>query len=217
MIRAALPPVGQRELELWHWPNGSPARLPMADPLDKAVRHWMLEEALPFWAEHGVDRTFGGYVEQLNLDGSDAGVDFKRVRVVCRQIYVFSHAAILGRGEGAALAQLGYDHLIANAWQGPDRGWARLLDRQGRVKDSTADLYDHAFVLFALGWYYRLTKDPQVLAWALRTLEFLDTRMRHPAGRGYLTSLPAAGPRKQNPHMHLLEAALANLEAGGDE
>ncbi len=40
--------------------------------------------------------------------------------------------------------------------------------------------------------------------------------MRHPGGRGYLTALPASGHRKQNPHMHLLEAALVNLEAGGD-
>ena len=41
--------------------------------------------------------------------------------------------------------------------------------------------------------------------------------MRHPGQRGYLTELPASGHRKQNPHMHLLEAALANLEASGDE
>ncbi len=76
--------------------RASRPRPPMADPLDKAVRHWMFEEALPFWAEHGVDRAFGGYVEQLSLDGSDAAVDFKRTRVICRQIYVFSHAALLG-------------------------------------------------------------------------------------------------------------------------
>ena len=71
----------------------------MAEPIYKAVRHWMFEQALPFWAEHGVDRMYGGYVEQLTLDGSDAAVDFKRVRVVARQIYVFSHAALLGRAD----------------------------------------------------------------------------------------------------------------------
>jgi mannose/cellobiose epimerase-like protein (N-acyl-D-glucosamine 2-epimerase family) len=189
----------------------------MADPLAKAVRHWMFEEALPFWAEHGVDHTFGGYVEQLNLDGSDAAVDFKRTRVICRQIYVFSHAALLGYGRGVELARHGYRYLTDKAWQGPDRGWARLLDRQGRMKDATPDLYDLAFVLFALGWYFRLTGDPEAKAWATRTLDFIETRMRHPGRRGYLTALPATGHRKQNPHMHLLEAALANLEAGGGE
>jgi N-acylglucosamine 2-epimerase/mannose-6-phosphate isomerase len=189
----------------------------MANTLNAAVRHWMFEEALPFWAEHGIDRAGGGYVEQLHLDGSDAAVDFKRVRVIARQIYVFSHAALLGYGNGANLADHGYQYLINKAWQGSDRGWARALDRHGRVKDATADLYDHAFVLFGLGWFFRLTKDPQVLGWARRTLDFLDVHMRHPGGRGYLTELPPSDHRKQNPHMHLLEAALANFEPSGDE
>jgi N-acylglucosamine 2-epimerase/mannose-6-phosphate isomerase len=85
------------------------------------------------------------------------------------------------------------------------------------MKDATPDLYDLAFVLFALGWYFRLTGDREAKAWAMRTLDFIETHMRHPGQRGYLTALPASGHRKQNPHMHLLEAALANLEAGGDE
>jgi N-acylglucosamine 2-epimerase/mannose-6-phosphate isomerase len=189
----------------------------MDDPPYSAVRHWMFEQALPFWAERGIDRTFGGYVEQLKLDGSDAAVDFKRVRVMARQVYVFSHAALMGHSQYGDLARLGYDYLIDKAWQGPDLGWARLLDRQGRVKDPTPDLYDHAFVLFALGWYFRLTGDREVLTWALRTVDFLTIHMRHPDERGYVAQLPAAGYRKQNPHMHLLEAALANLEASGDE
>lgn len=189
----------------------------MAEPLEIAVRRWMFEDALPFWAAHGIDRTFGGYVEQLTLDGSDAAADFKRVRVIARQIYVFSHAALMGHRAYADLARHGYDWLIGKAWQGPGRGWARLLDRQGRVKDPTPDLYDHAFVLFALGWYYRLTRDPEVLRWSLGTLDFIDAHMRHPGGKGYLAEVPASGHRKQNPHMHLLEAALANLEASGEE
>jgi mannose/cellobiose epimerase-like protein (N-acyl-D-glucosamine 2-epimerase family) len=137
--------------------------------------------------------------------------------VICRQLYVFSHAALLGHGDGANLALHGYRYLIDKAWQGPERGWGRLLDRQGRMKDTTPDLYDLAFVLFALGWYFRLTKDPQATTWAVRTLDFIETRMRHPGGRGYLTELPASGHRRQNPHMHLLEAAIVNFEAGGDE
>jgi mannose/cellobiose epimerase-like protein (N-acyl-D-glucosamine 2-epimerase family) len=188
----------------------------MADPLNQAVRRWMFEDALPFWAEHGVDRAFGGYVEQLRLDGSDGAVDFRRVRVIARQIYVFSHAALMGHRAYGDLARRGYYYLIGKAWQGPHLGWARLLDRQGRVKDATPDLYDHAFVLFALGWYYRLDKDADVLRWSLSTLDFIDTHMRHSGGRGYFAEVPASGHRKQNPHMHLLEAALVNLEASGD-
>jgi mannose/cellobiose epimerase-like protein (N-acyl-D-glucosamine 2-epimerase family) len=189
----------------------------MADNLNQAVRRWMFEDALPFWSEHGVDRAFGGYVEQLRLDGSDAGVGFKRVRVTCRQIYVFSHAALLGYRDGIALARHGYEFLTSKAWQGPDGGWARSVDREGcTITDGVPDLYDHAFVLFGLGWLYRVTKDPEVLKWAVRTLDFLNAHMRHRSGHGYLTQVPASVYRRQNPHMHLLEAALVNVEATGD-
>lgn len=188
----------------------------MAETINSAVRRWLFEDAFPFWAEHGPDPVYGGYVEQLRFDGSDAGAEFKRTRVACRQIYVFSHAELLGRTGSVVLARCGFEYLTGKAWLGPKQGWARLLDREGRVKDATPDLYDIAFVLFALGWFYRVSGDLEVLGWSIRTLDFLDAEMRHPNGFGFLSEKPEAGPRKQNPHMHLLEATLINLKASGD-
>jgi N-acylglucosamine 2-epimerase/mannose-6-phosphate isomerase len=181
-----------------------------------AVRRWLFDGALPFWAERGIDRANGGYVEHLLLDGSNPNVDFKRVRVIGRQIYVFSHAALLGWSEGLALAHHGYDFLTQHAWLGEKGGWARQLDRKGAVKDATPDLYDLAFVLFGLGWFYRASGDADALHWAHRTVDFLESQMRHPCGRGFFSEKPESGPRLQNPHMHLLEAALVNLRATGD-
>jgi mannose/cellobiose epimerase-like protein (N-acyl-D-glucosamine 2-epimerase family) len=188
----------------------------MTDTIYASVRWWLFEEALPFWAENGIDRVHGGYVEQLRLDGTDPAVDFKRTRVIGRQIYVFCHAALLGRDDGIALARHGYDFLTTKAWLGPVRGWARVLDRSGCVTDATPDLYDLAFILFGFGWFHRVTNDPEALAWALRTTDFIEREMRHPSGVGFLNQKPATHPRLQNPHMHLLEAALVNLEASGD-
>ena len=51
-----------------------------------AIRSWMFDKALSFWASHGLDAANGGYVEQLTLDGRDAEVGFKRTRVTARQI-----------------------------------------------------------------------------------------------------------------------------------
>jgi len=189
---------------------------PIRERIYSAVRDWVFEQALPFWARNGIDRIHGGYIEQLRPDGTDRAVDFKRLRVACRQIYVFSHAALLGYPDGLALASHGFEFLTERAWLGPKNGWARLLDREGRVKDSTADLYDIAFVLFALGWYYRASGRPEALSWTFRTLDFVNAQMRHPGGIGFVNEKPAAGPRRQNPHMHLLEAALVNLEATGN-
>ncbi len=185
-------------------------------PIANRVHDWMFNQALPFWAQHGVDRENGGFVERLNLEATRRYTDSKRIRVIGRQIYVFSHASLLGFNDGAKLAVAGYDFLISNAWLGPESGWARLVDAKGAVIDPTPDLYDNAFVLFSLGWYYRATGDRSVIEWAHRTLDFIEQYMRGPAG-GFWHAMPPEGHRQQNPHMHLLEAALALYEPTGEE
>jgi N-acylglucosamine 2-epimerase/mannose-6-phosphate isomerase len=182
----------------------------------EAIRSWLFDQALPFWADHGLDREHGGYVEQLTLDGRDAGVDFKRTRVACRQIYVFSHAATMGWRAGESLAQVGIAHLTERAWLGTDKGFARSTTRDGQVLDATPDLYDLAFVLFAFSWRHKSLRDQLSLDWMHRTLDFIEQHMRHPGGPGFWHQLPPEGFRLQNPHMHLTEACLAAFEATGD-
>jgi mannose/cellobiose epimerase-like protein (N-acyl-D-glucosamine 2-epimerase family) len=182
-----------------------------------AVRSWMFDQALPFWAVHGLDAEHGGYVEQLTLDGRDAAIDFKRTRVACRQVYVFSHAATMGWSAGAKLAEPGVSYLIERAWQGPDKGFAKLTTREGGVLDPTPDLYDLAFVLFAFSWRHKSMGDQLSLDWMHRTLDFIEQHMRHPGGLGFWHQLPPEGFRLQNPHMHLTEACLAAFEATGEQ
>jgi N-acylglucosamine 2-epimerase/mannose-6-phosphate isomerase len=72
---------------------------------------------------------------------------------------VFSHAALMGWRAGESLAEVGIAHLTERSWMGPDKGFARLTTRDGRVLDKTPDLYDLAFVLFAFAWRHRAMKD----------------------------------------------------------
>jgi mannose/cellobiose epimerase-like protein (N-acyl-D-glucosamine 2-epimerase family) len=183
-------------------------------PFD-AVRAWLFEAALPFWAAHGVDRAHGGFLEEVAASGAPTACAFKRVRVICRQTYAFAHAAELGWKEGDALSRSGVDYLIARARTG-DGGWAKILSREGAVLDAAADLYDIAFVLFALAWRYRISRDAEVLALMQETLSFVQTRMRGPVA-GFWHRLPPSEPRLQNPHMHLTEACLAAFEATQDQ
>lgn len=176
------------------------------------ARRWIFKDALPFWLDAGVDRHAGGFHEALDLQGRPVEDTTRRLRVTCRQVYVFSHAAVLGWPDGLQAARDGAAWLTSRAWLGPDGGWARLLSARGEVLDPTPDLYDHAFALFALAWLHRATGDTEALTWAHRTLDFLDRRLRHPDEPGFLHARPAPGWRLQNPHMHLLEAALALYE-----
>jgi mannose/cellobiose epimerase-like protein (N-acyl-D-glucosamine 2-epimerase family) len=180
-----------------------------------AIRDWIFRDALPLWAANGVDREFGGFLEELSPEGGVTACDFKRVRVQCRQIYSFSHAAMLGWAPGDALAKLGCDYLVAHA-RLSDGSWAKVLSRDGKVIDPTPDLYDLAFVIFAMAWRYRASGDVEALAHAHATLAFIQRSMRAPNG-GFVSKLPDDGVLLQNPHMHLTEACLAAFEASGDQ
>ena len=180
-----------------------------------AFRAWMFGQALPLWAGAGADAVHGGAHEALRLDGTPAGLPYKRMRVQARQIYAFSHAALLGWAPGRDAAADAYAFITRHG-ACPDGAWARRLTPDGAVLDPAADLYDLAFVLFALAWHARLTGSEEPLARARLTAGWIAERMAHPLG-GHHNVLPREdGPRQQNPHMHLLEAVLALYETTGD-
>jgi mannose/cellobiose epimerase-like protein (N-acyl-D-glucosamine 2-epimerase family) len=179
------------------------------------VEQWIRLQALPLWSTRGVDSKHGGFVEHLTLDAGDAKVPYKRVRAQARQVYCFSHAALLGLSSNAAeVADSGWRFLMTHGRRA-DGAWVRRLSPEGAVLDATSDAYDLAFVLFAHAWRYRLAPDRAVLDSALSTLDALDLTLAHQNGLGWLAEEGDTGPRQQNPHMHLMEAAIELAEATG--
>jgi mannose/cellobiose epimerase-like protein (N-acyl-D-glucosamine 2-epimerase family) len=186
--------------------SNDPARL---SATAARFRGWMFDQALPFWAREGRDAPGLGFHETLRLDGVSADSPFKRMRVQARQLYSYAHAAMMGWTGGLEVARAGYDFIIAHGWRS-DGGWAKLLGPSGGVVDDTADLYDNAFVLFALAWYARASGSDEALARARRTLDWILASMGVAAHGGFENTIPVGvGHRRQNPHMHLLEALLA--------
>jgi mannose/cellobiose epimerase-like protein (N-acyl-D-glucosamine 2-epimerase family) len=175
----------------------------------------MFDHALPFWAKAGRDAAGLGFHEHLTPQAHAAEIPYKRLRVQARQVYVFSQAALLGWPDGLEAARHGYEFMTARARQ-QDGGWARMLARNGDVLDPTADLYDLAFVLFALAWYARASGEAEPMALARQTLQWINRTMRAPVGGYHNTWPPEPGHRQQNPHMHLLEAMLALHETSPD-
>lgn len=181
------------------------------------INEWMFDHALPFWFEHAVDRTYGGFVEALTLDGEDAGLDYKRTRVTCRQIYVFAHAAMIGQPAPANILEDGVSYLMQNAWRKDDAGFVRRLTRAGEVLDPAIDLYDNAFALFAFAWAFGATSNPRYKSLCSQTLDAIEATLRDRDGAGFWQAEDKAGWRLQNPHMHLLEAALCAFRFTGDQ
>ncbi|MBY6241622.1 AGE family epimerase/isomerase [Methylosinus sp. Sm6] len=170
------------------------------------ARNW-LKNSISLWAEHGFDRSRRGFHEHLTLDGLACHADFRRLRVLTRQIYVFS-SPIGHDAPGARDVLLaGLDILLGPA-KHSGGGYVNRFDLDGKVVDETRDLYDLAFVLFALCAAYRRLGDAALRDEARALVDFILARMSHADG-GYVEALPARQPRRQNPHMHLLEAVIA--------
>jgi mannose/cellobiose epimerase-like protein (N-acyl-D-glucosamine 2-epimerase family) len=116
---------------------------------------------------------------------------------------------------GAAVAGQGFDFLMRHACpDGASHGFVMSVSATGVVRDSRRDTYTHAFLLFAFSWLYRATGRADVLVAIGNVLTALQA-LRHPSGIGYQEGNDAALPRRQNPHMHLLEAFLAAHAATG--
>jgi len=190
-----------------------------ASDLAGRARTWLFDRHLPIWRTHGWDARNGGFHERLHPDLTPYELGYKRLVVQCRQLYVYSHACLLGRrGDNERAAREGFAFLMRHYRDKRNGGWFFTVTPDGRKLDGRKDFYGHAFVLFALGWYHRLTGDVAALAAADDTLEAIKVRLHEPFHGGFHVAADEAwnvlpGPRLQNPHMHLLEGLLSLDEA----
>ena len=186
------------------------------------IRNWLTKEALPLWSHAGLDTEAGGFVEKLTLDGRPVLDVPKRTRVQARQIYVYSHAHLLDwtpptSGPSALeAAYQGFDFLTRQFWL-EDGGFAFSVQRNGAHADTRVESYEQAFAIFAFAWHFRATGDEAAVEWAERTLAFLDDNFADIEHGGYFENATHDLPRRQNPHMHLLEALLAWHGATGED
>ncbi len=188
------------------------------DALGGRLWRWATTTLLPFWADVGFDTSLGSFREQLTPSGEPDHPGFTRLRVQARQTFVFADAHTRGAGPWALpAARAGY--ALLGRCRDPERGgYPTRLAPDGSTLDPTIDLYDQAFVLLACAAMYRATGEPEPLERTRALMTVLEQTMAHDAG-GYAEGIgPAASqlPRRQNPHMHLLEALLALHATTGD-
>ena len=173
-----------------------------------------LRDLLEFWRVHGVDREHGGFISRVDAHGRPDHAP-RRLLVQARQIYAFSVGARLGLSDaGLDQAERGYAWMVEHAWDDAHGGWFHTLTAEGEPLDTTKDLYDHAFAIFALEHLARTSGSQEPRARAHETYAVLCDRLADPGFGGFFESAdrdwtPHVTVRRQNPHMHLVEALLA--------
>jgi D-glycero-D-manno-heptose 1,7-bisphosphate phosphatase len=180
------------------------------------ARAWLFDAALPLWWNTGFDRDSRTFHERIALDGKPLLLP-RRLRVQARQTFVYSLAGQLGwNGPWREAAEAGAEVLIRHGIRA-DGGTTYALDPAGRnISDDRRDLYDAAFLIFALASAAKALKRPDFAGRAMDVLDWLVANWSHPQGGFLEGDLVTVPPRRQNPHMHMLEALLQLFEATGE-
>lgn len=181
--------------------------------VEREARSWLIDVAAPFWSTQG--RTPSGlFAERMTLNGKPKE-DYFRTFVQARHIYSMVAAGRAGwTGPWQSLIAETMRVLVARAKRA-DGFFVHRLDREGAVLDSRADLYDQAFVLFALGTAGGVLDDKTLFDEAEALLDTIEANWSHPLGGFREGEIVDLSIRRQNPHMHLLEAFSALYEASG--
>ena len=188
---------------------------PLITKLSNDFFRTFTDKTLPFLSEHGWDKKYGGLFETLDSQGKNGPEDFRRVMVHGRQLFVFSRwSGLTGDKTFERMANNIFAYLITNFWDVDHEGWYSRVTVDGKPLDLTKDLYAHAFVLFGLVHYAEYIGKRDAEPWIRKTIRVLqehflrsDGSYKEKMNRCFLDK--TVNQRSQNPHMHLLEAALA--------
>jgi mannose-1-phosphate guanylyltransferase/mannose-6-phosphate isomerase len=192
-------------------------RLGISEAARQRAKDW-LWKAFDVWAEKAWDSANGGFVEQLDLNGTPDTKADRRVRVQARQVYSFSQAIELGWSNKEAATKLIENGLeyIDTRLRHPDGGWVHTIAADGKPIDTKRDLYDHAFIILAGAAAYKATNNPRALKIADDALAYVEADLKDATHGGWFDTDSRSLPRRSNPHMHMLEAMLAYHDAAGD-
>ena len=177
-----------------------------------ALDLWFRSSALPLWSTLGRDHAGFGFHEAIDPSGRPFGGP-RRLRVQARQAYVYALAGTLGwAGPWREALDWGLKGLETH-YRRSDGAYRTAVDGDGEEVSPGDTVYDQAFVLLALAAVDAVGAASDAASRAAELLRGPLAERRHAAG-GYREPSDTA-PFQSNPHMHVLEAALAWEARGG--
>lgn len=191
----------------------------------KSLSKLAAKDWVPNWFKLFSDNENGGFHERLDSDGHPMDMP-KRLLTQCRQLLVYSQADELHEGSSPSPYRTKIDEafkFIIDKYHNPETGGSIFsINSDNSIADPKYDLYGHAFILLGAAAYYKATSNEEALTFAKTTFNFVKEKFKLPNQPGYAEALdddlnPIPEMRRQNPHMHLVEACIYMYEASGDQ
>jgi mannobiose 2-epimerase len=181
----------------------------------------LLENILPFWMLHTVDRENGGFYGKVDCDGH-IDREAPRASVInSRILWTFSAACRLVGPAYRATADWAYDYIVDKFWDAEYGGVYWMLDYRGNPLSDRKQIYAQAFAAYAMAEYYRATGKPESLEFAQRLFRLIEDHSRDAVWKGYLeargrewgaledmrlSEKDLNSPKSMNTHLHVMEA-----------
>ena len=190
----------------------------LRDAIDRELR----SNLLPFWRERSVDRTRGGFVAEMDNDGTVRADAARGLVLNARLLWTFSALRRrLGDPADLELARRAYAYLEKRFRDGVHGGYVWMVDADGRPLPGSKKVYGQAFAIYALAEYHLASGDAAALTAARRVFELLERHAHDARHLGYLEACAAdwsptaelrlsdgdmLAPKSMNTHLHVLEA-----------
>ena len=143
----------------------------------------LLDDAIPFWQAHSIDRESGGYFTCLDAEGNVYDTD-KFMWLQGRQVWMF--AALYNRLEQREswLETARHGAEFMKAYGGDEAGnWYFSLDRQGRPLVQPYSIFSDCFAAMAFAQLARATGDQEARDIAVATWRNILKRKDNPKGK----------------------------------
>jgi len=182
-----------------------------------SLSNFVKSVCVPKWFDVFSDSRNGGFYERLDTNFKPLPLGYKRLLTQCRQLYIYVYA---DAGTNRFLPRLAekYNFIRTHYYNADTRGWAFNVKDNGAENDPHLDLYAQSFLILSFSQYAKAASNPEAAQLALDTAKLIDTHFRFKDGHGFYEGLnadltPLLKMRRQDPHMHLLEACLFAYDA----
>ena len=151
--------------------------------LENQYKSELLDNVLPFWLKHSLDKEYGGYFSCLNRDGSVFDTD-KFIWLQGREVWMFSmlYNKVEKRQEWLDCAIMGGEFLKKYGHDG-QLNWYFALDQQGRPLVEPYNIFSYTFATMAFGQLSKATGNQEYADIAKKTFDIILSKRDNPKGK----------------------------------